>query len=47
MGTIAPWDVSPGGIDPVKLKILNSDYVLSKELIDGLANQKSLSQDEV
>ena len=46
MGTIAPWDVSAGGIDPVKLKILNSDYALSKELIDGLSNQESLSQDE-
>jgi len=29
MGNIAPWNVASGGIAPVKLKILNSDYALS------------------
>ena len=35
MGNIAPWYVASGGIAPMKLKILNSDYALSKELIEA------------
>jgi hypothetical protein len=46
MGTIAPWYISSGGADPVRLKILSSDYVLSKELIDGLTIQENSSPDE-
>ena len=38
MGNIAPWYVASGGIGPVKLKILNSDYALSKELIEAFTN---------
>jgi len=35
MGNIAPWNIVSGGVAPVKLKILNSDYALSKELIEA------------
>jgi len=35
MGNIAPWNVTSGGFAPVKIKISNSDYALSKELIEA------------
>jgi len=39
MGNIAPWNVSSGGVAPVKIKILNADYALSKELIVAFTNR--------
>ena len=33
MGTIAPWQVSPGGFEPVKVEILSKDKDKALELI--------------
>ena len=33
MSVIEPWVVCPGGIAPVNVKILNSDYTKAQELI--------------
>lgn len=33
MGTIAPWQVSPGGFEPVKIEILSKDKDKALELI--------------
>ncbi len=45
MGTIAPWYDASGGTNPVKLKILITDYVISKALIDGLTKKGGSSPD--
>jgi len=31
MANIAPWNVSSGGVIPLKIKVLNSGNALSKE----------------
>ena len=38
MGTIAPWHVSAGGIDPVEVEILAKDKEKALKLIDEFNN---------
>jgi hypothetical protein len=40
-GTLVPWIVSPGGVNPVKVIVSNDDYVLAKAIVDKYEeNQK-------
>lgn len=41
MGNIAPWNVSSGGVAPVKTKILNSDYALKNKSIESFTKAKN------
>ncbi|MBT3424567.1 MAG: DUF2007 domain-containing protein [Bacteroidetes bacterium] len=34
MGTIAPWQVSAGGVDPIEVEILANDKEQAMKLID-------------
>ena len=34
MGTIAPWQVSAGGVDPIEVEILAKDKEQAMKLID-------------
>jgi hypothetical protein len=34
MGVLAPWNISPGGADPVKIIVSNVDYQKAKEVVD-------------
>lgn len=38
MGTIAPWQVSPGGFEPIKVEILSKDKDKALELIKEFKN---------
>ena len=40
MGTIAPWQVSPGGYKPIKVEILSKDEDKALELIKEFKNGK-------
>jgi len=40
MGTIAPWQVSPGGFEPVEVEILVKDKEKALRLIDEFNNSK-------
>jgi len=40
MGTIAPWHVSGGGIDPVEVEILKKDQVQASQLIEAYKSSK-------
>jgi hypothetical protein len=46
MGNIAPWQISSGGVASVNIKVLKSDYVLAKELIDEFNNGSNSSKEE-
>jgi hypothetical protein len=39
MGTIAPWHVSSGGFEPVKVEILSDDKDKALELIKEFRNE--------
>ena len=40
MSVIEPWVVSPGGIAPVNVKILGSQYAVAKELVEAFTKGK-------
>lgn len=40
MGTIAPWHVSPGGIDPVEVEVLVKDKEKALDLIKEFNKSK-------
>ena len=40
MGTIAPWYVSSGGVDPVEVEILRKDQVQASQLIEAYKSSK-------
>jgi hypothetical protein len=33
-GTLIPWVVSPGGVNPVRVIVSNNDYVRAKSVVD-------------
>lgn len=39
MGSIAPWRIEPGGLNPVKVIVSNEDYELSTKLIEEFYEQ--------
>ena len=38
MGSIAPWQVTPGGAGSAQVKIFASDYDVAKELVNSFTN---------
>ena len=40
MGTIAPWQVSPGGVGAVKVIINNIDYERAKLIVEDFERNK-------
>ena len=40
MGSIAPWQVSSGGFDPVEVEILENDKAKALDLIDEFNKSK-------
>ena len=40
MGSIAPWQVSPGGITPVEIEVLGRDEERALELINKFHSNK-------
>ncbi|QGY46828.1 DUF2007 domain-containing protein [Maribellus comscasis] len=40
MGSIAPWQVSPGGFEPVEVEILESDKESALDLINEFNRSK-------
>ncbi len=41
-GTLAPWQVSPGGAAPVKVIVSSADYTKAKLIVDDF--KKSIEQ---
>ena len=46
MGTIAPWRISAGGFEPVKVNVSSLDYELSLKLIEEYNNAEPLEEPE-
>lgn len=40
MGTIAPWQVSPGGVNPVEIEVFVKDKEKALELINAFHKSK-------
>ncbi|MDZ7292117.1 MAG: DUF2007 domain-containing protein [candidate division KSB1 bacterium] len=43
MGAIAPWYVTPGGVDAVKVIIARSDYERARAIIDEFLDDDNFS----
>ncbi|MFA6403768.1 MAG: DUF2007-related protein [Salinivirgaceae bacterium] len=41
-GTLAPWVISPGGVNPVKVIISNKDYDKAKSVVDEYEENLSI-----
>jgi hypothetical protein len=45
MGTLAPWNVGPGGHSAVKLFVARHDYELAMIVVDDFYRNRNSSQD--
>jgi nicotinic acid phosphoribosyltransferase len=46
MGTVAPWRVSSGGFNPVKVMVSNTDYDKAIKIIEEFNESEPVSDDE-
>lgn len=46
MGVIEPWVVSPGGFEPVKVVVANTDYEKAMQLVEEYNHSKPLKEDQ-
>jgi nicotinic acid phosphoribosyltransferase len=40
-GTMAPWHISPGGTDPVKVVVSGADYEKAMEVVRDFENNRN------
>jgi len=41
-GTMAPWHVSPGGTNPVKVMVSSHDFANAKEVVDAFESNRKI-----
>lgn len=46
MGTIAPWRVEAGGLNPVKVIVSNADFEQATKLIEEFNNSEPLEDED-